>query len=222
MHKGILLDIDNTLYSYKVIHDNAINVLFNAIKHQFLIEIVEIENAYIQAKITTKQHNKNTASSHNRLLYIQNLCEILKINPFKHSLDFYNLYWNTFLQGLTLSLGSEQFFARYGNLPICLVTDLTAHIQHRKCKKLELNRWANYIVTSEEAGCEKPDPFIFKLALSKLKLEPNEVCMIGDSYEKDVLGARALGIDTYWLTDQPQPNITKGITCITNLGDIQW
>jgi len=38
---------------------------------------------------------------------------------------------------------------------------------------------------------------MFKTALKKLKLKPNEVIMIGDSESKDIKGAEALGIRPY-------------------------
>ena len=36
------------------------------------------------------------------------------------------------------------------------------------------------------------------MALQKLNLNNYEVCMIGDNYEKDILGANDLNINTIW------------------------
>lgn len=220
MYKGILLDIDNTLYAYDPLHELAQEALFSYVQEIFSIEPEDIKRAFSQAKLIVKQNTPETASSHNRLLYVQNLCEILDISSLKYSMDLYNIYWDTFLDKLSLTAGAQQFFERYGHLPICLVTDLTAHIQHRKVAKLDLPRWADLMVTSEEAGCEKPHPFMFQLALSKLGLQANEVCMIGDSFKKDIQGAKRLGIHAYWLTDKVQTE--EGITCVQSLGDIKW
>jgi putative hydrolase of the HAD superfamily len=43
-------------------------------------------------------------------------------------------------------------------------------------------------------GRIKPHPSIFETALAALEIEPDEAVMVGDSYEDDVRGARALGI----------------------------
>jgi putative hydrolase of the HAD superfamily len=51
-----------------------------------------------------------------------------------------------------------------------------------------------FILPSAEIGVEKPDGRIFSLALQRLELEPQGVVHIGDSYEADVVGARAVGI----------------------------
>ena len=49
------------------------------------------------------------------------------------------------------------------------------------------------VVTSAEAGVQKPDPAIFRLALARLGVEPSRVLHVGDS-EADRLGARAAGL----------------------------
>ncbi len=222
MYKGILLDIDNTLYGYEPLHQLAQRALFDAVKSKHAININEISQAYTQAKLQVKQNNPATAASHNRLLYVQNLCEILGICAFKNSISFYDIYWNSFLENLSLSTGAKRFFTDHGHMPICLLTDLTAHIQHRKVAKLGLDKWANSIVTSEEAGCEKPHPFMFQLALKKLNLQASEVCMIGDSFKKDIEGAVSLGINSYWLTKPANYIEHENITCIGDLGEIKW
>ncbi len=222
MYKGILLDIDNTLYEYEPLHQLAQNALFNFINIKFNINLTVISTAYKKAKLQVKHNNPAAAASHNRLLYIQNLCEILCINVFKNSIMLYNLYWDTFLENLSLSPGAKTFLTTYGHLPICLVTDLTAHIQHRKVSKLNLNKWADCMVTSEEAGCEKPHPFMFQLALKKLNLQAHEVCMIGDSFKKDIEGAISLDIDSFWLTETDNHIEHNNIKCVSDLGEIKW
>ena len=228
MFKGILLDIDNTLYQYEPCHQLAQQAQFDYFSHTFSLDRAYIEQVYNQAKALVKSRLPASASSHNRLLYAQITCELLEIDALKHSLSLYNLYWDTFLKALTLSTGAEQLFSRYGHLPICLLTDLTADIQHKKVARLELMRWADCIVTSEEAGCEKPHPYMFELGLRKLNLSSEEVCMVGDNYTKDILGAQYLGIKSYWLTQQEhtEDEITQlrsqGVSPIACLGDIQW
>jgi putative hydrolase of the HAD superfamily len=49
-------------------------------------------------------------------------------------------------------------------------------------------------VGSKSHGRIKPDPSIFTAALRALDVAPDEVAMVGDSYEDDIEGARALGI----------------------------
>jgi putative hydrolase of the HAD superfamily len=50
------------------------------------------------------------------------------------------------------------------------------------------------VVTSEEEGCDKPDPRLFLAASSKLDIPPERLFHVGDIFEKDVAGARAAGM----------------------------
>jgi putative hydrolase of the HAD superfamily len=50
------------------------------------------------------------------------------------------------------------------------------------------------MVGSRSHGRTKPHPSIFVAALRSLGVEPAEVAMVGDSFEDDIEGARALGI----------------------------
>ncbi len=199
--KGFLLDIDNTLYAYEPVHINSINEVKQWTCKKINIENTIFDEAFIKAKKYIHIQLENTASSHNRLLYFQTVCEILHINPFNFAMKMYNLYWDTFLENIQLFDGVISFFecAKKQNIKICYVTDLTVHIQYRKIEKLGLSNYHHSIVTSEEAGIEKPDAKMFQLALNKLELKENEVVMIGDSYEKDIVSANNLGIHAIWL-----------------------
>jgi len=50
------------------------------------------------------------------------------------------------------------------------------------------------IVSSAVVGEPKPSPAVFRAALEIAGVEPREALHVGDSYESDVLGARAAGV----------------------------
>ncbi|KAB7892655.1 HAD family hydrolase [Poseidonibacter ostreae] len=197
-YKGLLLDIDNTLYGYDSTHKIAKNSVLDYCNSKFNLTNTSIEEAYDIARKKVHIELSETASSHNRLLYIQKMLEHLNINPLEHTLDIYNIYWDTFLENMKPFDGVYELLEMYKG-KICLVTDLTAHIQHRKVQKLELDRYCTKIVTSEESGREKPHPYMFMSALGKLDLKAKDVCMIGDSLKKDIVGASSLNIKSIWL-----------------------
>ena len=54
---------------------------------------------------------------------------------------------------------------------------------------------------SEEVGCLKPDPRIFKTALTSLNISEknyNAVIMVGNNLERDINGANRLGLISVW------------------------
>ncbi len=220
-YKAILLDIDNTLYDYEVAHSAAKRSVISFCWDEFKIPDEVIVSAYAKSRDRVHTDLVETAASHNRLLYFQKMCELLNLNPLKHALKIYNIYWNKFLEKMKPFDGVDELFQKYNN-KVCLVTDLTAHIQFRKIEKLKLSNFCNTMVTSEEAGKEKPHPYIFLLALQKLNLNTNDVCMIGDNFRKDIYGASNLGIDAIWLNHKKskQNFKNKDIQEVSELADI--
>jgi HAD superfamily hydrolase (TIGR01509 family) len=55
------------------------------------------------------------------------------------------------------------------------------------------------IVDSRRVGVSKPDPAIFSYATEKLGLNPGEIMMVGDSFERDIRPAKQIGMKTAWL-----------------------
>ena len=60
--------------------------------------------------------------------------------------------------------------------------------------ELELGRYLEFLVASARLGVAKPDPRVFDLALARIGARPEECLYIGDTYVKDIMGARAAGI----------------------------
>lgn len=206
--KGVLLDFDNTLYDYNLSHKAAEFAVIDYVSRKFGVSHLAVETALNQARFKIKEKLSGTAAAHNRLLYFQNMLEILSINALKESLNLYNIYWDTFFEHMILYPEAFSFLDHINKkYKTCLVTDLTAHIQYRKIHKLGISDLINFIVTSEEVGNDKPHGAMFNKALEKLNLNTDEVCMIGDNFQKDILGAMSHGIKSFWLTS----NTEKGL-----------
>jgi putative hydrolase of the HAD superfamily len=52
----------------------------------------------------------------------------------------------------------------------------------------------DFVVTSDEAGAQKPYPPIFELALQRAEARPAEAVHVGDQHHSDVVGAQRVGI----------------------------
>lgn len=61
-------------------------------------------------------------------------------------------------------------------------------------RELGLEPYLDFVVTSEEAGADKPKPEIFLKALEKAGAIASETVHVGDQYDLDVVGARGVGI----------------------------
>jgi putative hydrolase of the HAD superfamily len=63
-------------------------------------------------------------------------------------------------------------------------------------QQLGLESYFDFIVTSVDAGCEKPDGRIFSVALQALGIKACEAVMVGDRVAKDIVGGNRMGMIT--------------------------
>lgn len=210
MVKAVILDLDDTLYAYKPLDEEARERVREYLCERLDISVQKYEEAYRFGRSETKRRLGDVGASHNRLLYFQKTLEYLSVRPLPMSLRMYEIYWGTFLEKMHLYDGVREFLDSIyeHGIKVVICTDLTAHIQHRKIEKLGLIEDVYYLVTSEEAGREKPAPEIFELCLDKLKMSADEVCCIGDSQVKDVDGAMAVGMQAI-LFDPDKPSAAQ-------------
>lgn len=68
------------------------------------------------------------------------------------------------------------------------------------CREVGLSRFLSVVVESACVGYAKPAPQIFSMALTALNAEPRQALFIGDSFHRDMIGARNLGMPHVWLT----------------------
>ena len=206
MIKAVILDLDDTLYAFEPLHEEAMERVCDYACKELGITAQQFEDAYAFGKNETKRMLGDVASSHNRVLYCQKALEYLGVSVVPMSLRMYDIYWGTILERMCLRDGARAFLNRMHEhgVKVLICTDLTVHIQHRKIETLGIENDIDYLVTSEEAGREKPSLEIFTFCLTKLGLSAEEVCCIGDSLVRDVEGARAAGIQAIlFQSDKP-------------------
>lgn len=59
-----------------------------------------------------------------------------------------------------------------------------------------------FVISSADYGIQKPHPVIFKVALARLGCDPSEAWFVGDNFEKDIVGASAVGMTAVWLNQE--------------------
>jgi HAD superfamily hydrolase (TIGR01549 family) len=190
---AILFDTDNTLYPYEPAHAAAQVAVRTKVVSTFSIKPEDFDKAFDEARRQVKSRLKHTASSHSRLLYLQRMLEIMGLgSQVLWALDFEQTYWRTFLSNATLFDEVKELLddVRRLGIPTAIVTDLTAQIQFRKVVYFGLDHYFDYIITSEEAGFDKPHKAPFQLALEKMRPKGDCIWMIGDNPVNDIRGAR--------------------------------
>ena len=144
----------------------------------------------------------NNPAIHSRVLRFKDVLEKCDIPVESHALELTKLYWSAFLENMKPEPGiSELLDALKKNGIITGVgTNMTALIQFMKLDVLGLSEKIDHLITSEEAGYEKPDPRFFEYCLSKAGVTPEECVFIGDDLERDIPAPKDLGMRAIWYT----------------------
>ena len=87
-------------------------------------------------------------------------------------------------------------------------------------RKLGLEPYLDFVVTSEEAGADKPKAPIFKAALQRAGVEASEAVHVGDQYKLDVAGARGVGINPILIDRYEQYPEVSDCPRIRNLSEL--
>ncbi len=201
MIKEVIFDIDNTLYSYDKGHGEGMKQLYGYMKEQFGIEQEEFQSMVrISNQEITDRLGKDNAAIHSRSIRFQNLLEKWGKPLFPHVQAMYHVYWDTLLKVSGPEPGAVACMQELKSMGIRIGigTDMTAMMQYEKLSAFGFAPYISHIVTSQEAGVEKPHPEFMKLCIKKAEARPEECVFVGDNLKKDACGASACGMHGVW------------------------
>jgi len=91
---------------------------------------------------------------------------------------------------------------------LCVVTNGLVKLQRPRVTNSKLNEFISHIIVSEEVGEHKPNPLIFNELLKRIRMNPCNVIMVGDSLKNDIQGAKNAGIKSVWYNPENYENKT--------------
>ncbi|MCR5295599.1 MAG: HAD family hydrolase [Lachnospiraceae bacterium] len=201
MIRTVIFDIDDTLYNYKAGNEAGIAAVCGYLKEHF-----GLNEAYSAAAISEAQRQQEarigfaSAAIHDRLIRYQILLENENLPVIPHARVMDELYWETLLAVMEAEAGVIPLIRalKEAGIRIGIGTNMTGRIQYVKLEKLGLADCIDFLVTSEEAGSEKPEARFYRLLKAKADAEPEECVFIGDSKTKDAEAARREGMIGLW------------------------
>lgn len=214
--KGVLIDIDDTLYPYEPAHQKALSFCYEQLLLQNLVDpkklsLSDFKLLYRSERKKVFERLTPQGACRSRLFAFQSIFESMnKNNAYVKAHEYENFYWDCLIGNMTGSSDALNFLklCRTKGIKTCAVSDMQAHFQIRKLEALKVIDYIDFLTTSEEVGAEKPHQNMFKRSLAKMGLKPNdEVIMIGDSEEKDIKGAEKISIKTYKVMVQCSDNL---------------
>ena len=77
-------------------------------------------------------------------------------------------------------------------------------------EEIGIKKYFDFEIKASEVGYMKPDKKIFLAAITESKCNPSEIVHVGDSYEKDILGAISSNMNYIWLNSKNETNHNLG------------
>lgn len=205
MIKAVIFDVDNTLYSYDTAHKAAMEKL-----HAYGQEELKLDPAELDALLKEKQKEitgelGDQSAIHNRMIRYLRVMEQLRL-PLHHASRMAKLYWDTLISASVPNPGAAECVKalKDAGYTLGIGTDMTLDYQMEKLEHLGLLPYLDFVVSSEEAGCEKPEGRLFALCARKAGVTLEECVFVGDNLKKDILGSMAVGMKAVWYTKTPQ------------------
>ena len=187
MFKGVLIDVDETVFDYDKTHKKCLEMVYeNFFKESSFFSFFSF-NSFMEKLNESVSVVKTRINTHNKLFYFQDLVENLEIENLNY-FKIYDFYKKSFLDNLELKGGIKELLEYFvkNEVKVCFVTNYNSYEQLEKLNKMFSFNF--YFVSCEEVGVDKPHPFIYNHSLSKLKLLSNEVIFIGNNFNDDILG----------------------------------
>lgn len=199
MLKAILFDIDNTLYSETSAHNIAFSKVTAYVQQQLNIAPDTWSQLCKEEWDAMKGRLGQTAAIHNRMIRFLSILEKQKL-PLYHAPALNDLYWMALLDAAKPEEGVRDTLTalKKEGYILGVGTNMTLDWQMRKLQTLGLLEFFDFVLSSEEAGTEKPDPAFFRLCAERAGVAPEECLFIGDSLRWDVLAAENTGMQALW------------------------
>jgi putative hydrolase of the HAD superfamily len=209
--KAVFFNLDDTLFDNRYSCREGLRVIWKRYPSFQLLTIDDIEKEYLSLVeelrfshvIFGKLTQKEIRDEIFKFLFLNRGIEI----DYHTANNAAFLFRKKYVQIRRTVKGSEELLkALQGNYKIGVITNNSDDEYNDKISFAGYEKYIDAFTTSQETGVGKPTRRIFKIAMEKLEVTPEESVMIGNNWNWDILGAHETGMHCIWL------NI-NGITC---------
>ncbi|HEM5017362.1 TPA: HAD family hydrolase [Streptococcus suis] len=198
--KALIFDVDDTLY-------DQIQPFERALERHIEVARVQIEPLYLSFRRYADEVFEATAIGKMSL-------KDSHIYRMKHALaDFgyqvsdatalaIQIDYDYFQGQIELSPVFPEIFSlcQAQGIAMGIITNGPYRHQLRKIRTMGLVNWfeLEHVLISGQVGITKPNPAIFQLMEERLGMSGEDICYLGDSFENDVVGAKAANWKAIW------------------------
>lgn len=204
MIKAILFDLDDTIFDHRFAVLESLKDVqkeFECFTKYSLYEFESLhsdvlERIHLNDVLSGKMNIDDARAERFRLLFETAGYAVENGEHRNASIIYRKKYTNT---KRAVEGAAELLESLHGKAKLAIVSNNLLSEQVPKLREIGFEKYFDVLVTSAEAGVAKPDKRIFEIALEKLSVSPDEAVVVGDSFDKDIIGAYNAGIRSIWL-----------------------
>ncbi|MBN8209665.1 HAD family hydrolase [Bacillus sp. NTK071] len=190
MIKAVLFDLDGTLLNRIASVEKFINDQYKRLSKE--LEMVD-ESDYCARFIELDNNGYRWKDEVYKQLVEEYQLAITSDELLDDYLEFFQFHCIPYegLRDLLLSLENQNYL-------MGLISNGRTDFQLKNLQALGIEGHFDSVHISQEEGVKKPDPEIFRRALGRLNVQPDEAVYVGDHHENDIIGAKSAGLKTIW------------------------
>lgn len=217
--KAVFLDLDDTLVPTRRLHGRGLEAARRALGRGRPLGRAEFDRLYAAARAAVKRRLGPSPAARGRLLYFKEMVErrggrqdpALTLAAWRA----YESVWDAAPEP-----GVRRVLAALARRRVVgVITNQVCALQLRKLRALDpRGRLVSVLVTSEEAGADKPDRRPYAEACRRARCRPAEALMVGDHPVHDGAGALRAGLRAAVL--RPSGSLPRGAHRLRRLADL--
>lgn len=220
----IAFDLDDTLHYFGRASGRASEAVFADLERQFGIEAGDLSEAYREI-LRTAQSGHFSQPKTSREYRAERFGALLDrfdldADPsIDHLLDIYDA---ALAEALELRPGARQVLdaAARAKLSVMVISEGPHDAQRITIERLGIAADVDLLVTSAEERVSKSDG-LFEKALERAECERHELLYVGDSVDRDIAPAAALGIASVYVGEDELPDDSAAMRLdLTALGEL--
>jgi putative hydrolase of the HAD superfamily len=200
--KAVVFDLDDTLVNWRQAEAQAISLLAREHFAPLGFTAVQVRDAYAEVmaeNVRSWRELRRWWYVSERLQLLADRLEVADRLPGEFLGQAFSREVSARLALLDGALPAMRL-ARTGGRKTAILTNGRGETQRPKVLSFALDVEVDFVGISGELGAWKPDAAAFQLVLAKLRVEPEDAVMVGDSHDFDIAPAKALGMQTVWVS----------------------
>ncbi|MBI4738649.1 HAD-IA family hydrolase [Candidatus Woesearchaeota archaeon] len=202
--KAVIFDFDDTIEDFQsakeATHLNLAKHLAKA--HQIPEREAKEELDLLDVKYSKLAKGK-TPGYFSRHLWFIELFNHFAVSASEEELRaLVDLYWKHVNQSVRMMSGAKELLAKLRKKCfVILMTDSDGAkaIKTRRLQHLGVHHLFDFIITSDDTGCNKPHQSFYERIGNRFGIMPDECIMVGDKPQVDLELAKKLGLLTVWV-----------------------